>query len=65
MLRYTTIVVFPTLLAAQTAAGPASAVETITARLVRLIFHLGTAVATQTERPRWTAESYRQIVDRK
>jgi hypothetical protein len=34
-------------------------------RLVRLLFHLGTAVANQSQRPRWTAESYRQIVDRK
>jgi hypothetical protein len=34
-------------------------------RLVRLLFHLGAAVANQTARPRWTAESYRQIVDRK
>ena len=34
-------------------------------RLVRLLFHLGTAVANQSQRPRWTAESYRQIVERK
>ena len=34
-------------------------------RLVRLIFYLGTAVANRTQRPRWTAESYRQIVERK
>ena len=29
------------------------------------LFHLGTAVANQGQRPRWTAESYRQIVERK
>jgi hypothetical protein len=34
-------------------------------RLVRLLFHLGTAVANQSQRPRWTAEGYRQIVERK
>jgi Zn-dependent M28 family amino/carboxypeptidase len=34
-------------------------------RLVQLLFHLGTAVANRTERPRWAAESYRQIVERK
>ena len=33
-------------------------------RLVRLLFHLGTAVANRSARPRWTAESYRQIVER-
>ncbi|HEU4682648.1 MAG TPA: M28 family peptidase [Gemmatimonadales bacterium] len=35
------------------------------ARLLRLIFHLGAAVANAQERPRWTAESYRQIVERR
>jgi Peptidase family M28 len=48
---------------------PADAPEMIDvekqSRLVRLLFHLGTAVANQTARPRWTAESYRQIVERK
>jgi hypothetical protein len=34
-------------------------------RLVRLLFHLGTEVANQPRRPQWTAESYRQIVERK
>jgi Zn-dependent M28 family amino/carboxypeptidase len=34
-------------------------------RLVRLLFHLGTAVANQSQRPRWTAESYRQIVEQR
>jgi Zn-dependent M28 family amino/carboxypeptidase len=34
-------------------------------RLVRLLFYLGTAVANRTERPRWAAESYRQIVEGK
>ena len=34
-------------------------------RLVRLLFHLGTAVGNQPARPRWTAESYLHIVDRK
>jgi Zn-dependent M28 family amino/carboxypeptidase len=34
-------------------------------RLVQLLFHLSTAVANQDQRPRWTAESYRQIVERK
>jgi hypothetical protein len=34
-------------------------------RLVRLLFHLGTAVANRTARPRWSAESYRQIVERR
>jgi hypothetical protein len=34
-------------------------------RLVRLLFHLGHTIANQPSRPRWTAESYRQIVERK
>lgn len=34
-------------------------------RLLRLLFHLGHTVASQPSRPRWTAESYRQIVERK
>ena len=34
-------------------------------RLLRLLFHLGHTVANQPSRPRWTAESYRQIVERK
>lgn len=34
-------------------------------RLVRLLFHLGRAVANRSERPRWIPESYRQIVERK
>jgi hypothetical protein len=34
-------------------------------RLVRLLFHVGYAVANADSRPRWTAESYRQIVERK
>jgi Zn-dependent M28 family amino/carboxypeptidase len=34
-------------------------------RLVQLLFYLGHAVATRTERPQWVAESYRQIVERK
>ena len=34
-------------------------------RLVQLLFYLGYAVANRTERPRWVAESYRQIVERK
>jgi hypothetical protein len=34
------------------------------ARLVRLIFYLGAAVANADSRPRWTEESYRQIVER-
>ena len=33
-------------------------------RLVRLLFHLGSAIANQDARPRWVAESYRQIVER-
>ena len=33
------------------------------ARLLRLIFHVGAAVASAEERPRWTAGSYRQIVE--
>jgi Zn-dependent M28 family amino/carboxypeptidase len=34
------------------------------ARLLRLIFHVGAAVANAESRPKWTAESYRQIVER-
>lgn len=34
-------------------------------RLLRLLFYLGSTVANQPSRPRWTAESYRQIVERK
>jgi Zn-dependent M28 family amino/carboxypeptidase len=34
-------------------------------RLVRLLFHLGSVIANQEARPRWMAESYRQIVERK
>jgi Zn-dependent M28 family amino/carboxypeptidase len=34
-------------------------------RLVRLLFHLGATIADQGSRPRWRAESYRQIVGRK
>jgi hypothetical protein len=34
-------------------------------RLVRLLFYLGATVADRPSRPRWTAESYRQIVERK
>ena len=33
-----------------------------TARIGRLIFHLGLEVANRTERPRWNPESYRAIV---
>jgi hypothetical protein len=33
-------------------------------RLVRLLFHLGATIADQSSRPRWKAESYRQIVER-
>ena len=33
------------------------------ARLVRLLFYLGTTVADAVSRPRWTPESYRQIVE--
>jgi Zn-dependent M28 family amino/carboxypeptidase len=32
-------------------------------RLVQLLFYLGAAVANRAERPRWSAESYRQIVE--
>jgi peptidase M28-like protein len=32
-------------------------------RLVRLLFHLGTAVANRSSRPKWAPESYRQIVE--
>jgi hypothetical protein len=35
------------------------------ARLLRLIFYVGAAVANAQARPRWTAESYRQIVERR
>jgi hypothetical protein len=34
-------------------------------RLLRLLFHLGVTIANQPDRPRWTAKSYRQIVERK
>ena len=34
-------------------------------RLVRLLFHLGSVIANQEARPRWMAESYQQIVERK
>jgi hypothetical protein len=34
-------------------------------RLVRLLFHLGAAIADQSSRPQWKAESYQQIVERK
>jgi hypothetical protein len=34
------------------------------ARLVRLLFYLGVTVANADSRPRWTPESYRQIVER-
>jgi hypothetical protein len=34
------------------------------ARLVRLLFYLGTTVADAVTRPQWTPESYRQIVER-
>jgi hypothetical protein len=34
-------------------------------RLIQLLFYLGHAVASRTERPQWLAESYRQIVERK
>jgi hypothetical protein len=32
-------------------------------RLVRLLFYLGSAIANQDSRPKWTPESYRQIVE--
>lgn len=35
------------------------------ARLVRLLFYVGAAVADQVSRPKWTPESYRQIVGRR
>jgi hypothetical protein len=35
------------------------------ARLVRLLFYLGAAVAGAESRPQWTPESYRQIVERR
>jgi Zn-dependent M28 family amino/carboxypeptidase len=34
------------------------------ARLLRLIFYVGATVANANHRPRWTADSYRQIVER-
>jgi hypothetical protein len=34
-------------------------------RLVRLLFRLGVEVANRPTRPRWTAQSYRQIVERR
>jgi hypothetical protein len=34
-------------------------------RLLRLLFHLGVAIADQSARPRWKTESYRQIVERR
>ncbi|MGH7525658.1 MAG: M28 family metallopeptidase [Gemmatimonadales bacterium] len=34
-------------------------------RLVRLLFHLGAAVADDPKRPEWSPESYRQIVERR
>jgi Zn-dependent M28 family amino/carboxypeptidase len=34
-----------------------------TARIVRLLYHLGSAVADADERPRWDPESYRSIVE--
>jgi len=34
------------------------------ARLVRLLFYLGTTVANAVSRPQWTPGSYRQIVER-
>jgi hypothetical protein len=34
-------------------------------RLVQLLFYLGHAVASRAERPRWIAESYQRIVERK
>ena len=34
-------------------------------RLVRLLFHLGATIANQRSRPKWTAASYRQIVERR
>jgi hypothetical protein len=35
------------------------------ARLVRLVFYVGAAVADQASRPQWTPESYHQIVGRR
>ncbi len=35
------------------------------ARLVRLLFYVGATVADQVSRPKWTPESYRQIVGRR
>ncbi|MDX1577107.1 MAG: M28 family peptidase, partial [Gemmatimonadota bacterium] len=34
-----------------------------TARIARLIFHLGLAVADADERPRWDPEAYRRVVE--
>ena len=34
-------------------------------RLVRLLYYLGQAVANRSDRPRWVAESYRHIVERR
>jgi Zn-dependent M28 family amino/carboxypeptidase len=34
-------------------------------RLLRLLFYVGETIADQTPRPRWNAESYRQIVESK
>ena len=34
------------------------------ARMVRLLFYLGVTVADADSRPRWTSESYNQIVER-
>jgi hypothetical protein len=34
-------------------------------RLLRLLFYLGATIADQSPRPRWKAESYQQIVERK
>jgi Zn-dependent M28 family amino/carboxypeptidase len=34
-------------------------------RLLRLLFHLGATIADQRSRPRWKAESYQHIVERK
>jgi hypothetical protein len=34
-------------------------------RLVRLLFHLGSTIANQSSRPKWTPGSYRKIVERR
>lgn len=44
--------------------APASIDGEKESRLVRLLFYLGATVADRPARPRWTAESYRQIVER-